>query len=181
MRSTYFGTNMRRIYLLILILGLGASLVISGACAQSSSCNQSMITGSWVFTDPTGEAGPGFGSGLACIIAISSTGAMESSVSSCNIAPNTFDSFVPMTGSLTIHPSCKVTGKITWSVTTSGARLPTQTFSFTSNLTLWRSLDGSRLTGYELQALAVTCADYCGVIRSNDMIGAEFTLISQPP
>jgi hypothetical protein len=161
MRYAYLGANMRQIYLLISTFGLGASLVISGASAQSYPCNQSMITGSWVFID---QADLNTVDKLACTIAIYSTGSIESSISSCKISmiDEPLDSFVPMSGSLSIHPSCKVTGKINWSVSSTpkprvNPQHLTWTYSFTSNLTLWRSLDGSRLTVRNANPCRVLC------------------------
>jgi hypothetical protein len=158
---------MRRFNPLVSIFGLGAWLAVSAANAQSYPCDQSMITGSWIFADSN--------TGFACLIAISSTGSISSTASNCAINP-TRDIITPMTGHLLINRTCKLTGQITYSTSESGN--PPITISSSNNLTLYRSLDGSRLTGYTLQTIVYSCTN-CGTDYS--LIPAELTLIPQPP
>ena len=154
-------------------------LTISASFAQSYPCDQSMITGMWVL--------PALGSGNAmCKINIGTSGAFSSS---CLIYTGgaTYTIQAQPTGTLTIDKTCHVTGEISYVWNVSGSCGPgNYTYTYTEKLSpqLWRSLDGSRLSGYMTDVVSYTessskCGNHGGTFQPS--YSSELTLIPQPP
>lgn len=131
------------------VLGIIASLLASTSFAQSSPCSQPMLIGKWLFSPP------GLGTeGFACPISIGATGTISSS-GSCTLSPG-WSTVQPPSGILSISSTCHVTGSISYSYcsTSPHTTCSASTINVTEAVKLWRSLDGSRLTGYSILSYA---------------------------
>jgi hypothetical protein len=125
-------------------LGISASLLASTSFAQSFPCTQSMIVGKWIFAKNfLVVGGSGDFLGIACPIAIALDG--KTSSGTCTVLGVTL--LTSPSGQLSINSSCKVTGSISWTACALGACSMTNT-AITAAVQLWRSFDGSRLSGF---------------------------------
>jgi hypothetical protein len=140
------------------VLGLCASLLTSASFGQSYPCSQSMITGNWVFV-------MAFPVQVACPISIASNGVVSDSGSCISQIPVVT---LP-TGNLQIDINCKVTGVVSLTYGSSNIN------KNTGSLTLWRSLDGSRLSGISLETIT-----YSGG-SSSSASPIEIIFVPQPP
>jgi hypothetical protein len=128
-------------------------LLVSAACAQQRetakpgvkvpACTQSMIVGTRqaVFT----SVAPLTFRVFACPIDIAADGTL--SPVNCTI-PDTGMTATPPAGTLTIDRSCHVTGTINYAVVEQPSSY--SSYSAQVSVSLWRSLDGSRLSGSQL-------------------------------
>jgi hypothetical protein len=108
-------------------------------------CDQSMITGvTWqaIFVPPSIYSVRGF----ACPLTISSAGIITV-VANCAFGADQA-AFVPVTGTLNIDSSCQVVGQMTINLFDDFVFLNGYTESVSASL--WRSVDGSRLSGFML-------------------------------
>jgi hypothetical protein len=152
------------------MLGAGALLLGSTNFAQSFPCSQSMIAGKWVFA----ASHPAFGVGLqsfACPIAIAPDGKTSTS-GRCTVQSSQLSLVTSPSGKLSIDSSCHVTGTISWKQC-----FPPNCTASTESLTfvvqLWRSLDGSRLSGFASVSITNVSDIY--------VLPFELTYIPQPP
>jgi hypothetical protein len=103
-------------------------------------CSQSMLEGTWQVY---------FTFGFVCPVAIASHGSVSSGT--CSIPPSTtFSLPQPPSGLLTIDRSCHVTGTISYSYLDPDNGWGPPAVSLQLIMTLWRSADGSRLSGSAL-------------------------------
>lgn len=165
-------------------LALAALLTTSAAFAQSYPCSQSMIMGNWV----TANLGAG---GAICHLKIGTNGALTPS--DCLLSFGNQYIVLPK-GTLTIDGTCHVTGTVsfTWTSTYSNACYDpitgnpiTYTLTYAEALSpqLWRSLDGSRLSGYTNETETVSTTNktcYAGGVNQV-RTPLELILIPQPP
>jgi hypothetical protein len=134
-------------------------LGLSTASAQTGGalplCSQRMLVGTWQAVFNTGA---GFYQNFVCPVSISSNGTLAAGT--CTFFANVTASELP-SGSLLIDRSCLVTGLINY--TTSN---PSQL-----SVSLWRSADGSRLSGF-----AEICVAPCSINPGNAI---PFEMIKQ--
>jgi hypothetical protein len=99
-------------------------------------CSQAMIVGTWqgVFGGPYG------GNTFACAVHVTTTGSVA--VGACAIPEG--EMINSFSGILTIDRTCHVTGNISFVLIDSLGQAVWQ-----QSVSLWRSSDGSRLTGYQ--------------------------------
>ena len=140
------------------LLGAAASLLLvnlfaSDASAQSRApagdlptCSQPMIAGSWqaLFDNPY------LGFTLVCSLSVSATGIISNA--SCDIGSFAHGGWAltqPPSGTLTINRVCKVIGAINYTVCSpSPCGNPGTSMTVQNQALLWRSRDGSRLSGF---------------------------------
>jgi len=140
------------------LLGAAASsllvnLFASDASAQSHApavdlpaCSQPMIAGSWqaLFDNPY------LGFTLVCSLSVSATGIISNG--SCDIGSFAHGGWTltqPPSGTLTINRLCKVIGAISYTVCSpSPCGNPGTSMTVQNQALLWRSRDGSRLSGF---------------------------------
>ena len=141
-----------------LLLGAAVSSLLLGllpwdASAQSPApavelpaCSEPMIAGTWqaLFENPY------LGFTLACSLSVSATGAISDST--CDIGSFTHGGWTltqPPWGTLTINRACKVIGAIRYTVCSpSPCGNPATSMTIQNQALLWRSRDGSRLSGF---------------------------------
>jgi hypothetical protein len=151
-----------------LVLGL------SGGHAQTPTkptprlppCSQSMIVGTWqaVFSQ-FGAIALHENLGFACPIVIATNGSLTPG--SCIVAAHQ-SLITPPTGTLTIDRACHVVGSMAYTFeNATGVTLPVQL-----SVSLWRSADGSRLTGN------VTVNPTCGTSRCVNNYVSPFELVA---
>jgi hypothetical protein len=125
------------------VLGLSAAAQTANAAVKLPACSQSMITGTtWqaIFAHPQGLVY------FACPINISSNGTLTPG--SCTF-PSGMSAPQPLSGTLTIDRACHVTGTINYTFCQSVQIL----------VLLWRSSEGSRLSGFS-QLTYLPCCNY---------------------
>jgi hypothetical protein len=118
-------------------------------------CSQSMMVGTWQSV---------FFSGIACPITIAANGSITAGTCETGSATAILH---PPAGSLTIDRSCHVTGSITHTICGSGYDNNKNVYfpdcvnnpSYQAKLSLWRSGDGTRLSGSALIACTVASPD----------------------
>ena len=141
-----------------LLLGAAVSSLLLGllpwdASAQSPApavelpaCSEPMIAGTWqaLFENPY------LGFTLACSLSVSATGAISDGA--CDIGSFTHGGWTlaqPPWGTLTINRACKVIGAISYTVCSpSPCGNPATSMTIQNQALLWRSRDGSRLSGF---------------------------------
>jgi hypothetical protein len=134
---------------LIATMFLGLSSAVAQQRATTSqlapklpACSQSMLVGTWqaVF-----NGGLGYGSNFVCPISISSSGTLTAGT--CTFFSGATATQLP-SGSLIIDRACHVTGFINYTYESNPIQL---------SVSLWRSADGSRLSGFS-ELCGVSCA-----------------------
>lgn len=143
----------RRSWLLGAAVSLLLGLFKSGACAQSpaptvepATCSQPMIAGSWQAL----FANPYLGFTLVCSLTVSSTGTISDGA--CDIGSFAQGRWIltqPPWGTLTINQACRVIGAISYTVCSqSRCGDPGASITVQNQALLWRSRDGSRISGF---------------------------------
>jgi hypothetical protein len=129
------------------------SLSASDASAQSPvpaevppTCSQPMIAGSWQALFPN----PHLGFTLVCSLTVSTTGTIGDGA--CDIGSFTHGSWIltqPPLGTLTINGACRVIGAISYTVCSQPpCSSPRASITVQNQALLWRSRDGSRISGF---------------------------------
>jgi hypothetical protein len=133
----------------MLVLSLFASKAFGESPAPAVSlpaCSQSTIAGSWQALLPN----PYLGFTLACSFIVSATGTVSDGA--CDIGSFTHGGWAltqPPWGTLTINPACKVIGAISYTVCSPApCGDPVTSLTVQNQALLWRSRDGSRLSGF---------------------------------
>jgi hypothetical protein len=132
-----------------LLLGLFQS----GAFAQSPApadapptCSQPMIAGSWQALFPN----PYLGFTLVCSLTVSTTGTISDGT--CDIGSFTQGTWIltqPPWGTLTINQACRVIGAISYTACPQPrCGNPGASITVQNQALLWRSRDGSRISGF---------------------------------
>jgi hypothetical protein len=152
------------------VVGISGLLVASTSFAQSFPCTQSMIAGNWVFAASKPASGVGLQS-FACAIAIAPDGTTSTS-GRCMVQSSQLSLVTSPSGKLSIDSSCHVTGTISWKQC-SPTNCTASTESLTFAVQLWRSLDGSRLSGFASVSITAVSDIY--------VLPFELTYIPQPP
>ena len=163
-----------------------SGFAVAPAAAQSYPCDESMILGKWVMVlgaETSNLVGPGMG--VSCQVTIGTNGALTTS-SCANLGPS-MTITAPPKGTLTIDSTCYVHGTVSYRWTNNGV-CPFGTVIFTYNEAmspqLWRSLDGSRLSGYASDNVSYASSNSkCGSSGTTkyNSLRADFILIPQPP
>ena len=132
-----------------LLLGLFASNAFAESPAPAvalPACSQPMIAGTWQAL----FANPYLGFTLACSLTVSATGAISDGA--CDIGSFAHGGWTltqPPWGMLTINRACKVIGAINYTVCSpSPCGGPATSMTIQNQALLWRSRDGSRLSGF---------------------------------
>ena len=129
------------------------SLSASDASAQSPApadapptCSQPMIAGSWQALFPN----PYLGFTLVCSLSVSTTGTINDGA--CDIGSFTHGSWLLTQspwGTLTINSACRVIGAISYTVCSHPpCGSPDASITVQNQALLWRSRDGSRISGF---------------------------------
>ena len=132
------------------LLLLGSSAFAQQPTAQPPlmlpTCTPSMIAGTWhaAFGYGTPVYGTAQNNGFACPLTIAPNGTINSGA--C-IVGSTMTVSSPPSGTLTIDRSCHVVGLITFGYCNPGRSCIN---SWEMSVSLWRSADGSRLTGTQV-------------------------------
>lgn len=140
-----------------------AAAAVFGTCAAHSgvefpACSQSLINGTWQANFYLAQVNHGF----SCAIDVSSDGTL--SFGNCTTAKSVTIT-KPPSGTLKIDRSCHVTGSITYDFSDDQwGGGPAQ-----ESLSLWRSLDGSRLSGNR----HFVCCDGIGAIPQDWVVPFE--------
>jgi hypothetical protein len=127
-----------------IFLGLSAAVAQQPAITSPSApklpvCSPSMIAGRWQAVFTASWVSPGY---FSCAISVSPNGSLTAS----NCLPGGYSFSQLPSGTLTIDRTCHVTGTMTYSVCINGCAFPSTSFQILPSL--WRSIDGSRLSGY---------------------------------
>jgi hypothetical protein len=116
-------------------------------------CSQSMIVGTWqalFVPGPSNPLAPGFPIYpiFACPVSISTDGSLGTG--DCTLNDN-FTLTQQPSGKLTIDRTCHVVGSITYSICNqiNGACSAQNDYVIQTSVSLWRSRDGSRLSGFQ--------------------------------
>jgi hypothetical protein len=131
-------------------------LGMSSASAQPTqkvpACTQSMIVGTWQALFSPGVSNPiapGFPiyPNFACPVTISKDGLLTGN---CTLAEN-FKLTQQPSGTLTVERTCRAVGPIAYTVCDSnmGACSKQSDYVIRTSVSLWRSTDGSRLSGFQ--------------------------------
>ena len=132
-----------------LLLGLlpwDASAQSPAPAAEMPACSEPMIAGTWqaLFENPY------LGFTLACSLSVSATGAISDGA--CDIGSLTHGAWTltqPPWGTLTINRACKVVAAISYTVCSPPpCGNPATSMTIQNQALLWRSRDGSRLSGF---------------------------------
>ena len=132
--------------LLVNLLASGASAQSRAPAVDLPTCSQPMIAGSWqaLFDNPY------LGFTLVCSLSVSATGIISNG--SCDIGSFAHGGWALTQapwGTLTINPACKVIGAISYTVCSpSPCGNPVTSLTVQNQALLWRSRDGSRLSGF---------------------------------
>jgi hypothetical protein len=173
------------------VLGISASLLASTSFAQSFPCTQSMIAGNWEIILSDGTL---YNPSFACPISIASNGTL-STTGACTPPPTNGQGLTtPPSGQLLINSSCKVSSPISWVQTfilvNVNPKPPppfltaTLTVTVTAATHMWRSLDGSRLSGFLNGNIHQTVNPCPGPTCSSDFVNyqsVELIYKPQPP
>jgi hypothetical protein len=130
---------------------------LSGASAQPAptlpACSQSMIVGTWQALFAPGVSNPlapGFPiyPNFSCPVSISTNGSLTTDKCALN---DNFTLTQQPSGQLTIDRTCHVTGSIGYSICNqiNGACAAQTDYVIQTEVSLWRSRDGSRLSGFQ--------------------------------
>jgi hypothetical protein len=139
---------------------VSAALIIVGLSSASGQpaskvpvCSQSMIVGTWQALFAPGVSNPlapGFPiyPNFACAVNISPGGSLTTG--NCTLNDN-FALTEQVSGELMIDRMCHVIGSITYSICNRniGACAAQNDYLIQTSVSLWRSRDGSRLTGFQ--------------------------------
>lgn len=163
---------------------LAAWSVSIEALAQSSPCNQSMIVGKWLIQPQIVQGPRDYTSGTpVCFATIGANGVVVAKNCSATARFGLYDANV--TGNLAIDSACHASGAIgyTYSYLTDKNILNCK-YNVQGSLTphLFRSLDGSRLSGYAMGKVTITGQSGlpCRGAPSTGFVSLPFELIWIP-
>jgi hypothetical protein len=133
-------------------VALGLSAAFAQAPPKLPACSQSMIVGTWqalFVPGPSNPLAPGFPIYpiFACPVSISTDGSLGTGDCTLN---DYFMLTQQPSGQLTIDRTCHVVGSITYSICNqiNGACSAQNDYVIQTSVSLWRSRDGSRLSGF---------------------------------
>jgi hypothetical protein len=141
-----------------------ASILFGGAAAFAQpaprlpACSQSMIVGTWQALFAPGVSNPiapGFPvyPNFACPVSVASNGTLTTG--NCTLSDN-FTLTKQPSGSLTIDRTCHVVGSIAYTVCVQNGPCSAQNdYVVQTSVSLWRSDDGSRLSGFQSWSCSV--------------------------
>jgi hypothetical protein len=141
-----------------LVLSLSAGHAQTPTNQAPRQCSQSMITGTWQALFSPGVSNPiapGFPiyPNFACAVTISKDGLLTGN---CTLAEN-FKLTQQPSGTLTVDRACHVVGTIAYTVCDpiNGACSKQSDYMVLASVSLWRSSDGSRLSGFQSWSCSV--------------------------
>jgi hypothetical protein len=141
-----------------LVLGPSAGHAQTPTKQGPGPCSQSMIAGTWQALFSPGVSNPiapGFPiyPNFACAVSISKDGLLAGN---CTLADN-FKLTQQPSGTLTVDRACRVIGTIAYHVCDpiNGACSTQSDYAVRTSVSLWRSRDGSRLSGFQSWSCSV--------------------------
>ncbi len=143
----------------IALMALAATAALAQPAPKLPACSQSMIVGTWQVLFAPGVSNPiapGFPiyPNFACPVSISTNGSLTTG--NCILNDNFMLTQQP-SGSLTIDRTCHVVGSIAYMVCiqNNGSCSPQSDYVVQTSVSLWRSSDGSRLSGFQSWSCSV--------------------------
>jgi hypothetical protein len=142
----------------VALVFVGLSAAFAQPTPKVPACSQSMIVGTWQALFAPGASNPiapGFPvyPSFACPVGISANGTLTTG--KCTLTDN-FTLTRQPSGSLTIDRTCHVIGSIAYAVCIQNGPCSAQSdYVVQTTVSLWRSTDGSRLSGFQSWSCSV--------------------------